>query len=94
MKDSLTTKTALLEDLRSEKRILQAEREEALRRLLGIQKDLEDITTMEKKLTLEMQSIERDLAIKCENEDYQLTRGYNSMRHSNVRKSHRPTEEA
>jgi len=71
----LATKTAVLEDIRSEKRILQAEREEALRRLLSIQRDLECVTNMEKKVTLESQNIERELADQCQDEEYTQTRG-------------------
>jgi hypothetical protein len=71
----LTSKTVLLEDLRSEKRILQAERQEALLRLLNIQRDLQDVIAMEEKVVLETQKIERDLLSQRENEEYLQTRG-------------------
>jgi hypothetical protein len=66
----LTTKTAVLEDIRSEKRILQAEREDAIRRLMSIQRDLEDIATMEKKIGLETRDIENELNGRFEEEQY------------------------
>jgi hypothetical protein len=72
--DALTTKTAALEDLRSEKRILNAEREEALRRLLSIQSDLEDIAVMEEKIVLGTEKIEKDLKRRRENDEYLRTR--------------------
>ena len=73
--DSLITKTAALEELRSEKRILRAEREESLRRLLEIQKDLEDVTSMEEKVLLETQKVEREITCKLESDEYLQTRG-------------------
>ena len=68
----------MLEDLRSEKRILQAEREETLKKLLSIQSDLEDVTAMEKKVAVETQSIDIELLKQCQDDDYLLTRGRKS----------------
>ena len=44
------TKIAIVEDLRSERRILEAERDEALRRLSEIRSDLSKVGMMERKL--------------------------------------------
>jgi len=79
---SLTTKTAVLEDIRSEKRILQAEREDAIRRLMSIQRDLEDIATMEKKIGLETLDIENELNGRFEEEQYVDARRILSISHS------------
>ena len=76
MEDLLSAKTAVLEELRSEKRILQAEREEALQRLLSIQSDLEEVTTMEQKVMLETQKIEREVQLHRDDEEYLQTRGW------------------
>jgi len=70
----------VLEELRSEKRILQAEREEALQRLLSIQSDLEDVTTMEQKVILETQKIEREVQLRRDDEEYVETRGRSKRR--------------
>ena len=70
----------MLEELRSEKRILQAEREEALQRLLSIQSDLEDVTTMEQKVILETQKIEREVQLRRDDEEYVETRGRSKRR--------------
>ena len=75
MEDTLSAKTAVLEELRTEKRILQAEREEALRRLLSIQSDLEDVGAMEQKVILETQKIEREVQLRKDDEVYVRTRG-------------------
>jgi predicted nucleic acid-binding Zn-ribbon protein len=75
MVDSITAKTINLEDLRSEKRILQAERDGALKRLLSIQHDLEDVTDMEKKLSRETQTLERYLVHLKADQEYVQTRG-------------------
>ena len=75
MEDLLSAKTAVLEELRSEKRILQAEREEALQRLLSIQSDLEEVTTMEQKVVLETEKIEREVQLRKDDEEYVQTRG-------------------
>jgi predicted nucleic acid-binding Zn-ribbon protein len=75
MADSITAKTINLEDLRSEKRILQAERDEALKRLLSIQHDLEDVTDLEKKLSLETQTLQRNLVYLRADQEYVQTRG-------------------
>jgi hypothetical protein len=64
-----------LEDLRSEKRILQAERDDALKRLLSIQHDLEDVTKLEKKVALETQTLERNLVLRKADEEYVQIRG-------------------
>ena len=82
MAASLTTKTAVLEDIRSEKRILQAEREDAIRRLMSIQRDLEDIATMEKKIGLETLDIENELNGRFEEEQYVDARRILSISHS------------
>ena len=66
----------MLEELRAEKRILQAERQEALRKLLSIQSDLEDVLKMEQKVVLETQKIECDIQIQREEEGYVRTRGW------------------
>ena len=66
----MTAKTSVLEDIRSEKRILQAEREDAIRRLMSLQQDLQDITAMEKKIALETQTLERQLDARFEEEQY------------------------
>jgi hypothetical protein len=66
----LTSKTAVLEDIRSEKRILQAEREDAIRRLMSIQEDLEEISAMEAKIALETSKIENELRRQFEEEEY------------------------
>lgn len=79
MVETLTTKTAVLEDIRSEKRILQAEREDAIRRLMSIQQDLEDIAAMEKKVVLETQKIENELNARFEEEQYVEARRILSM---------------
>jgi hypothetical protein len=79
---SLTTKTAVLEDIRSEKRILQAEREDAIRRLMSIQRDLEDIATMEKKIGLETLDIENELNGRFEEEQYVEARRILYISHS------------
>ncbi len=50
MEDELATKIAIVEDLRSERRILEAERDEALRRLSEIRSDLSKLGMMERKL--------------------------------------------
>jgi hypothetical protein len=78
----LTTKTAVLEDIRSEKRILQAEREDAIRRLMSIQRDLEDIATMEKKIGLETLDIENELNGRFEEEQYVEARRILYISHS------------
>jgi len=65
----------VLEELRTEKRILQAEREEALRRLLSIQSDLEDVSAMEQKVISETQKIEREVQLRKDDEVYVRTRG-------------------
>ena len=70
MAESVTAKTSVLEDIRSEKRILQAEREDAIRRLMSLQQDLQDITAMEKKIALETQTLERQLDARFEEEQY------------------------
>ena len=75
MEDTLSAKTAVLEELRTEKRILQAEREEALRRLLSIQSDLEDVSAMEQKVISETQKIEREVQLRKDDEVYVRTRG-------------------
>jgi len=75
LEDTLSAKTAVLEELRTEKRILQAEREEALRRLLSIQSDLEDVGAMEQKVILETQKIEREVQLRKDDEVYVRTRG-------------------
>lgn len=82
MAASLTTKTAVLEDIRSEKRILQAEREDAIRRLMSIQRDLEDIATMEKKIGLETLDIENELNGRFEEEQYVDAKRILSISHS------------
>lgn len=82
MAASLTTKTAVLEDIRSEKRILQAEREDAIRRLMSIQRDLEDIATMEKKIGLETLDIENELNGRFEEELYVEARRILCISHS------------
>lgn len=64
-----------LEDLRSEKRILQAERDDALKRLLIIQRDLKDVTKMEKKVAIETQTLERNLVLRKADEEYVQIRG-------------------
>jgi hypothetical protein len=48
--DELATKIAIVEDLRSERRILEAERDEAMRKLSEIQDDLKKVGMMERKL--------------------------------------------
>jgi hypothetical protein len=68
--ESVTAKTAVLEDIRSEKRILQAEREDAIRRLMSLQQDLQDIAAMEKKIALETHTLERKLDARFEEEQY------------------------
>ena len=60
----------MLEDIRSEKRILQAEREDAIRRLMSIQEDLEEISAMEAKIALETSKIENELRRQFEEEEY------------------------
>jgi len=60
----------VLEDIRSEKRILQAEREDSIRRLMSIQEDLEDISVMEAKIALETGKIENELRRQFEEEEY------------------------
>jgi iron-sulfur cluster repair protein YtfE (RIC family) len=60
----------ILEELRSEKRILTAEREETVRILLSIQRDFEDIAAMEQKVVQETAKIERDLDKHLKNEEY------------------------
>lgn len=60
----------MLEDIRSEKRILQAEREDTIRRLMSIQEDLEDIAAMETKIALETGKIENELNRQFEEEEY------------------------
>jgi len=60
----------VLEDIRSEKRILQAEREDAIRRLMSIQEDLEEISAMEAKIALETSKIENELRRQFEEEEY------------------------
>jgi len=50
LEDELATKIAIVEDLRSERRILEAERDEALRRLSEIRSDLSKLGMMERKL--------------------------------------------
>jgi hypothetical protein len=77
LEESLSAKTAVLEELLSEKRILQAEREETLKRLISIQNDLEDVTTMEKKLVIEVQKMERDVHSQIDDEEYVRARGKN-----------------
>jgi hypothetical protein len=64
-----------LEELRSEKRILQAEREETINRLLSIQKDLEDVLALEGKLIPENQKLEEDLRRRTDDEEYVTIRG-------------------
>jgi hypothetical protein len=64
-----------LEELRSEKRILQAEREETISRLLSIQKDLEDVLALEGKLISENQKLEEDLRRRTDDEEYVTIRG-------------------
>jgi hypothetical protein len=76
LEDLLSAKTAVLEELRSEKRILQAEREEALQKLLSIQSDLEEVRTMEQKVMLETQNIEREVQLHRDDEEYLQTRGW------------------
>jgi hypothetical protein len=75
--EALIKKTSELEELCSEKRILQAEREETLRKLLSIQNDLGDITAMEKKVRLDTQKIERDIQSRRVDEEYLRLRGKN-----------------
>jgi hypothetical protein len=70
----LTSKTAVLEDIRSEKRILQAEREDVIRRLMSIQQDLEEIAAMETKITLETGKFENELNQRFQDEQYVKTR--------------------
>ena len=65
----------LLEELRSEKRILLAERQDALQRLLGIQSDLDDVLALEGKLIAESQSVEDDLHRRMKDPEYVQTRG-------------------
>lgn len=65
----------MLEELRTEKRILQAERDDALQRLLSIQSDLEDVSAMEQKVVLETQKIEREVQLRREDEEFIQTRG-------------------
>jgi hypothetical protein len=65
----------VLEELRTEKRILQAERDDALQRLLSIQSDLEDVSAMEQKVILETQKIEREVQRHRDDEEYVQTRG-------------------
>ena len=60
----------MLEDIRSEKRILQAEREDAIRRLMSIQEDMEDISAMETKIALETGKIENELKRQFEEKEY------------------------
>ena len=60
----------MLEDIRSEKRILQAEREDSIRRLMSIQEDLEEISAMEAKIALETSKIENELRRQFEEEEY------------------------
>jgi hypothetical protein len=73
--ENLSSKTVLLEELRSEKRILLAERQDAIQRLIGIQNDLEDVSAMEEKLTAECQTLEDDLHRKMETTEYIQARG-------------------
>ena len=73
--DSLSSKTLLLEELRSEKRILLAERQAAIERLLGVQSDLEDVLALEEKLIAENRSLEEDLHRKSEDAEYVKARG-------------------
>jgi ABC-type transport system involved in cytochrome bd biosynthesis fused ATPase/permease subunit len=73
--DAATIKTALLEDLRSEKRILEAEKEEAIAKLLDIQHDLEDTSNMERIVMLEAQKLDEDLENRILNPEYQQIRG-------------------
>lgn len=75
MAETLIKKTSELEELCSEKRILQAEREEALRKLLSIQTDLGDITAMEKKVRLDTQKIEKDIQSRRVDDEYLKLRG-------------------
>ena len=76
--ESLSTKAAELEEIRSEKRILLAEREDLLKRLLSIQYDLESVKDMEQKFILETQKLDRDIRAHQQDEEYVELRGSHS----------------
>ena len=74
MKDELATRIAIVEDLRSERRILEAERDEAMRKLSEIQNDLKKVGMMERKL--DHKKVETDVMIMNYLKDAHLpTRG-------------------
>lgn len=74
MEDELATKIAIVEDLRSERRILEAERDEAMRKLSEIQTDLKKVGIMERKL--DHKKAETDVMVRNYLKDVHLpTRG-------------------
>jgi hypothetical protein len=74
LQDELATRIAIVEDLRSEKRILEAERDETMRKLSEIQNDLKKVGLVERKL--DHKKVETDVMIRNYLKDVHLpTRG-------------------